>query len=116
MGRSDLGARTWGRSNRIPYEQLLAINISHTYLNNFQWFSDDETKLAEKDTELRENLKADEETEYETAQETAQRIEDEEIEAPKKKTANRRVGVWGCGCFTYKYMYASVVFFFFSFF
>lgn len=49
--------------------------------------------MAEKDTELRENLKADEETEYETAQETAQRIEDEEIEAPKKKTANRRVGV-----------------------
>jgi len=38
----------------------------------------------------------DEEIEHEAAQETARRIEDEEIEetaAPKKKAANRRVGV-----------------------
>ena len=52
--------------------------------------------MAEKDAEWRETFLADEETEYETAKETARRIEDEEIEetaAPKKKTANRRVGV-----------------------
>lgn len=75
---------------------ILAIHISHTYLNTFQLFSDDETKLVEKDVEWRETLQADEETEYETAQETAPRIEVEEIEetaAPKKKTVNRRVGV-----------------------
>lgn len=52
--------------------------------------------MVEKDVEWRETLPADEETEYETAQETAPRIEVEEIEetaAPKKKTVNRRVGV-----------------------
>ena len=56
--------------------------------------------MAEKDAEWRKtnlhNLPGDEETEHETAQEMARGNEDEEIEetaAPKKKTANRRVGV-----------------------
>lgn len=40
---------------------ILAIHISHTYLNTFQLFSDDETKLVEKDVEWRETLQADEE-------------------------------------------------------
>lgn len=56
----------------------------------------------------------DEEIEHEAAQETARRIEDEEIEetaAPKKKAANRRVGVWGCCYYTislWRHLFAAI--------